>query len=59
MDALRQEYENGMFPENTLTLVENESQVPDGDTLAYTKDTGCFYLPAAADIAILLKLFRL
>ena len=45
MDALRQEYENGMFPENTLTLVENESQVPDGDTLAYTKDTGCFYLP--------------
>ena len=45
MDAIRQEYEKGMFPENTLTLVENESQVPDRDTLACTKDTGCFYLP--------------
>lgn len=45
MNVLRQEYENGMFPENTLTLVENESQVPDGNTLIYAKDTGCFYLP--------------
>lgn len=45
MNILRQEYENGMFPENTLTLVENESQVPDGNTLIYAKDTGCFYLP--------------
>lgn len=43
--VLQQEYENGRFPENTLTLVENAGQIRDHDKLVYTKDTSCFYLP--------------
>ncbi len=32
-EALRKEYENGRFPEGTLTLVENAGQVVDSDKL--------------------------
>lgn len=44
MAELYRAYQNGTFPEEELFQTENESQVP-ADTLCYTKDTGCFYLP--------------
>lgn len=47
-EALRKEYENGRFPEGTLTLVENAGQAVDSDQLVYARDTGCFYLPERA-----------
>lgn len=47
-EALRKEYENGRFPEGTLTLVENAGQTVDSDQLVYARDTGCFYLPERA-----------
>ena len=47
-EALRKEYENGRFPEGTLTLVENAGQVVDSDKLVYARDTSCFYLPERA-----------
>ena len=47
-EALKKEYENGRFPEGTLTLVENAGQVVDSDQLVYARDTGCFYLPERA-----------
>ena len=43
--VLQQEYENGRFPENTLTMVENAGQIQDYGELVYAKDTSCFYLP--------------
>ena len=47
-EALKKEYENGRFPEGTLTLVENAGQAVDSDQLVYARDTGCFYLPERA-----------
>ena len=47
-EVLRKEYENGRFPEGTLTLVENAGQTVDSDQLVYARDTGCFYLPERA-----------
>ncbi len=43
--VLQQEYGNGRFPENTLTMVENAGQIQDYGELVYAKDTSCFCLP--------------
>ena len=47
-EALRKEYENGRFPEGTLTLVKSAGQAVDSDQLVYARDTSCFYLPERA-----------
>ncbi len=44
MEALFRDYQNGIFPERQLLIVEEEEQVTE-DTLCYLESTGCFYLP--------------
>lgn len=44
MQQLQEAYQNGRFPQQTITFTDSVGQIPD-DSLSYDPDTGFLYLP--------------
>lgn len=44
MQQLQEAYQNGRFPQQTITFTDSVGQIPD-DSLKYDPDTGFLYLP--------------
>lgn len=44
MQQLQEDYQNGRFPQQTITFTDSVGQIPD-DSLRYDPDTGFLYLP--------------